>query len=99
MLKIYPKAFYNDDLSFNNIINGNSNYEVDSPNGRMFYIQNFKNVNSAANALTISVNATTGDFAFNIDTLMIANLQLELYNNGKLPIQYISSKNFDINFI
>jgi hypothetical protein len=99
MLKIYPKAFYDDYVSFSNIINGNSNYEIDSTNNRMFYIQNLKNVNSAANSLFISVNATTGDFAFNINTTMIANLQLELYNNGKLPIQYISSKNFDINFI
>jgi hypothetical protein len=99
IVKIYPKAFYNSDLSFNNTINGSSNYEIDSPNGRMFYIHRLKNVNSAASALSISVNATTGDFAFNIDTPMIANLQIELQNNGKLPIQYISSKNFDINFI
>ena len=86
-------------MSFNNIINGSSNYEIDSPNSRMFYIHRFKNINSAADALSITINATTGDFIFNIDTPMIANLQVELHNNGKLPIQYISSKNFDINFI
>lgn len=99
IIKIYPKAFYNCDLSFNNIINGSSNYEIDSQNSRIFYIHRLKNVNSAADALSISVNATTGDFVFNINTSLIANLQIELCNNGKLPIQYISSKNFDINFI
>jgi hypothetical protein len=99
IIKIYPKAFYNCDLSFNNIINGSSNYEINSQNSRIFYIHRLKNVNSAADALSISVNATTGDFVFNINTSLIANLQIELCNNGKLPIQYISSKNFDINFI
>lgn len=99
MIKIYPKAFVGTPtFPFNNIINGNSNYEIDASFSRMFYIHNMKNVNSAADVLSITINAT-GDFTFNIDTPMIANFQIELQNNGKLPIQYISSNNFDINFI
>jgi hypothetical protein len=98
MLKIYPKAFIDiSNVAFNNIVNGNSNYEIDASNGRMFYINRMKNVNSAASALTITING--GDFIFNITTPMIANLQIELRNNGKLPMQYISSQNFDNNFI
>ena len=100
MLKIYPKAFNGiTTFPFSNMVNGSSNYEIDDTNGRMFYIHHMKNVNSAASALSITINATTGDFTFNINTPMIANFQIDLQNNGKLPIQYISSKNFDINFI
>jgi len=98
MLKIYPKAFIDiSNVQFNNIVNGSSNYEIDASNGRMFYINRMKNVNSAANALTLEING--GDFIFNINTPMIANLQIELRNNGKLPMQYISSQNLDNNFI
>ena len=101
MIQIYPKAFNGiTTFPFNNVIQGNSNYETDSSN-RMFYIHNMTNVNSAAESLSITVNATTGDFIFNINTndTMFVQLQVELHNNGKLPIQYIASKNFDINFI
>jgi len=99
MLKIYPKAFIDiSNVAFNNIVNGNSNYEIDASNGRMFYINRMKNVNSAASVITLTINST-GFFIFNITTPMIANLQIELLNNGKLPMQYISSQNFDNNFI
>ena len=104
MIQIYPKAFNGTTtFPFNNIINGNdngnTNYETNSMNNRMFYIHNMTNVNLAADALSITVNATTGDFIFEINITKIVHLQVELENNGKLPIQYIASKNFDINFI
>lgn len=99
MIQIYPKAFNGTTtFPFNNVIQGNSNYETNTIN-RMFYIHNMVNVNSAADLLSITVNATTGDFIFNINTETIVQLQVELQNNGKLPIQNIASKNFDINFI
>ena len=48
-LKIYPKAFHgNIDFSFNNIIDGNSNYQIElnntCPDGRMFYLLNTHNI-------------------------------------------------------
>ena len=103
MIQIYPKAFNGTTtFPFNNDINGNSNYETTTIN-RMFYIHNMANVNSAADLLSITVNTTTGDFIFNINTDMnitrIVQLQVELQNNGKLLTQNIASKNFDINFI
>jgi hypothetical protein len=100
LIQIYPKAFNGiTTFPFNNTINGNSNYEVSPSYTRMFYIHNMTNVNSAADAITITTNSTTGDFIFNIDTTMIVHFQVELQNNGKVPIECISSKNFDINFI
>jgi hypothetical protein len=100
MMQIYPKAFNgNITFPFSNVINGNSNYQIDSSHNRMFYIQNMENVNLAADLLSITVNASSGEFVFNINTPNTLHLQVELQNNGKLPIQYISSKNFDINFI
>jgi hypothetical protein len=100
IIKIYPKAFNGiNTFEFSNNINGNSNYEIDASDSRMFYINDMTNINSAANVLSITIDSTTGDFMFNIDTTMIVNFQMELQNNGKLPIQYISSKHFDINFI
>ena len=99
-IQIYPKAFEETiTFPFNNIINENSNYQVVSNYNRMFYIHNMTNVNSAADALSITVDSSTGDFIFNIITTMIVHFQIELQNNGKVPIECISSKNFDINFI
>jgi hypothetical protein len=55
-------------------------------------------VNNASNYITI--HNTNNNFVFEINpNTNIINFQIELQNNGKLPMQYISSTNFDINFI
>jgi len=109
-LKVYPKGFYgNATFPFNNLINGDSNYQIDAndpvcPNGRMFYIINMNNINYSSDFITININ-TSNEFIFVINPAItnniekIINFQVEIQNNGILPLQYISSKNFDINFI
>ena len=104
-IQIYPNAFpSNGDLSFNfnNLIDGNGNYEINDsailPHGRIFYLLNLVSVNNASNYITI--HNTNNNFVFEINpNTNIINFQIELQNNGKLPMQYISSTNFDINFI
>ena len=109
-LKIYPKAFHgNIDFSFNNIIDGNSNYQIElndtCPNGRMFYLLNTHNINNAANFITIRVNTSLKYFYFIINPYYnnndekIINFQVEIINNGLLLLEYISTQQFDINFI
>jgi len=108
-VQIYPKAFPNDGIitfPFNNLIDDNSNYEISNslilPYGRIFYLSNVVSVNNASNYITIKNNNNNFIFEINPNLYNITstiNFQIELQNNGKLPIQYISSNNFDINFI
>lgn len=104
-LQVYPKAFPNNGtltFPFNNVIEGNSNYEIDTsailPYGRIFYLLNLTSVNNASNYITIKYTNNNVVFEITPNTNII-NFQIELHNNGELPIQYISSTNFDINFI
>jgi hypothetical protein len=109
-LKIYPKAFHGlIDFSCNNIIDGNSDYQIElnesCPNGRMFYLLNTHNINNAADFITIRVHSSLNYFYFVINPYYnnndekIINFQLEIINNGLLPLEYISTQQFDINFI
>jgi hypothetical protein len=108
-LKIYPKAFPSNGIitfPFNNMIDGNSNYEITPsatlPYGRIFYLLNLYSVNNASNYITIKNYNNEFIFEINPNVYYVnntINFQVELQNNGNLPLQDVSSKNFDINFI
>ena len=104
-IQVYPKAFpHNGQITFpfNNLIDGNSNYEIETssvlPYGRIFYLLNLVSVNNAANYITIKNTNNNLVFEINPNTNII-NFQIELQNNCELPIENISTNNFDINFI
>ena len=109
-LKVYPKAFPNNNtiitFPFDNLIDGNSNYEIapstQLPYGRIFYLLNLYSINNASDYITIKNFNNEFIFEINPNTYSVnntINFQVELQNNGNLALQDVSSKNFDINFI